>query len=126
MPPRREKLSDVEYHQLRRNKGIRFEGPVPRWQWPNEHKHHFEVVRTIADVRYDTYTVNQNVPDARRHDFKERVKYLRERAYQLLDDVKTNEATWRELEIPVFKRFDDHILWYVRLIVVSCYTGTKT
>jgi hypothetical protein len=126
MPPRREKLSKVEFRQLIRKKRIRFEGPVPPRQWPNEHKHHFEVVRTISDVRYDIYNTSQNIPETHRHDFRERVHYMRKRAYELLDDITTNEPTWRELETLVFKRFDEETLWYVGLTIVSCCTGTNT
>jgi hypothetical protein len=114
MPPKKEKLSKVQLRELRLKKGIRLEGPIPSRLWPDEHKHHFQAIRSIEEIRYEKYQVTRDIPKDRRHDFKERVKYLRERAYSLLEDINTNESTWRELETFVFKRFDEYVIWYVR------------
>lgn len=110
MPPRKEKLPKLEFRQLIRNYGIRFEGPVPPREWPDQHKHHFQVIREISTIRYDDYKVNERIPKERRKDFQKRVNYLREKAYNLLDDVKANEATWRELELSILKRFDERVI----------------
>ncbi|KAF2181384.1 hypothetical protein K469DRAFT_692222 [Zopfia rhizophila CBS 207.26] len=111
MPPRKEKLPKEDFRQLIRNYGIRFEGPVPPKVWPSQHKHHFQAIRKIDTIQYDDYKVNQLIPKERREDFRNRVNYLREKAYNLLDDVKANEATWRELELSILKRFDERVIW---------------
>jgi hypothetical protein len=116
MPPKKDKLSEVGLRELRRKKGIRLEGPVPSSKWPDEHKHHFKAIRAIEDTRYEKYQANRDIPRGRRRDFNERVNYLRKKAYDMLDEIKINESTWRELEPCVFKRFDEDILWYFRLI----------
>lgn len=111
MPPRKEKLSKEEFRQLIHDKGIRFEGPVPPKEWPNQHKHLFQAIRKIDAIRYDDYKVDSRIPKERRKDFQKRIRYLREKAYFFLDDVKANEATWRELELSILKRFDERIIW---------------
>jgi hypothetical protein len=112
MPPKKEKLSREEFRQLSRDYGIRFKGPVATEQWPDRHKHHFQAIRRIDAIRYDDYKANPRIPKERREDFRKRVSHLRERAYNLLDDVKTNEATWRELEPSILKRFDERVIWW--------------
>ncbi|KAH7385875.1 hypothetical protein BKA66DRAFT_548583 [Pyrenochaeta sp. MPI-SDFR-AT-0127] len=105
MPPRKDKLSKVEFRELIRNHGIRFEGPLPPKNWPDEYQNHFHAIRYIGHIQYEDYMVDHRVPKGQRRIFKERINYLRKRSYELLDDAKANEATWRELEQPILKRF---------------------
>ncbi|KAF1849717.1 uncharacterized protein K460DRAFT_399830 [Cucurbitaria berberidis CBS 394.84] len=110
MPPRKEPLPKLDLRQLIRDHGIRLEGPVPPKKWPPEHKHHFRVIRRIEAIRYEDYKVDQTIPKEQRADFKTRVNYLREKVYNLLDNGKANESTWRELEVTILKRFDDSVI----------------
>ena len=111
MPPKKEKLSKEELRQLIRKHGIRLEGPVPPKDWPKEHEHHFRTIRHIESIRYDDYKINHQIPKERRVDFQERANNLREKAYDLLDDEKVNESTWRDLEVTILKRFDESVIW---------------
>jgi hypothetical protein len=119
MPPRKEKLTPAQLHELVRDYGIRMEGPVPPRHWPEQYKHHFQAVRTIEDLRYETYmyTNDSPIPSKQRNEYKSRVRELRNRVYKLLDDVRANEPTWRDLEQPIFQIFERDILWYVILLV---------
>jgi hypothetical protein len=113
MPPRKDKLSKGDFRELVRQKGIRFEGPAPPREWPPEYASHFNIIRCIETTRYDNYRANLEITRQHRDALRERVQYLRKKAYAFLDDATVNEATWRELEQHVLKRFDEHVIWYV-------------
>lgn len=111
MPPKKRTTPKVELRELIRKHRIRFRGPVPSGHWPDEYKHHFQTIRQIDTIRYEEYISDQKKPKWHREDLKRRVNYLRKRSYHLLDDVKVNEATWRELEVEILKRFDEDVIW---------------
>src|SRR5690348_4425634 len=104
MPPRKQKVDKAGLRALIRKHGIRFEGPVPRRNWPERYAHHFQTIRDISRVWYDEYKTDRTIPRNRRSEFKKRANHLRELAYHLLDDVNTNESTWREFEPYVLQR----------------------
>ncbi|KAH7378748.1 hypothetical protein BKA66DRAFT_550538 [Pyrenochaeta sp. MPI-SDFR-AT-0127] len=106
MPPRKDKSSKEEIRQLCIDYGIQFRGPVPSRDWPKEQKHHFQAIRDIELTRYESYIVDQQVPKARREEFRKRVSHIRRKVYGLLDDEKPNESTWRDLETTILERLD--------------------
>lgn len=114
MAPRKNTLTHAEFRSLIDKYRIRFYGPAPPGKWPQEHRHHFQIIRDIGSVLYDNYRANEEIPQERRDDFKKRVRDIRGKAYKFLDNIKTNESTWRELEIPILRRFDERVIWYVR------------
>jgi len=116
MPPKKDKLSKVEFRSLVRQHGIRFKGPVPPRDWPPEYQPHFQIIRSIDTIRYDDYRTNKLIPRQRKEEFRNRVRILRAKTYDFLDDAAVNESTWRELEQLIFKRFDDRVIWYTYLI----------
>ncbi|KAF2993986.1 hypothetical protein E8E13_001631 [Curvularia kusanoi] len=105
MPPRKEDLSEAALRRKVHDHGIRFKGPVPPEEWPNEHKHHFDVAHTIQFLRYDAYKTSFK----RKTDYQKRVRSLRRQVQELLDDVNANEPSWRQLERDIFKRLDQSI-----------------
>ena len=111
MPPRKKKPTKEEFYQLTRDYNIRFEGPVPPRDWPGQYKHLFYTVRKIDTIRYDDYKTNSRILKERREKFRVRVNTLRQKAYTFLNDVKTNETTWRDLERPIFEIFEEHGVW---------------
>ncbi|KAH7083964.1 hypothetical protein FB567DRAFT_530338 [Paraphoma chrysanthemicola] len=110
MPPRKQQVEVAELRALIREHGIRFEGPVPRRNWPKRYAHHFQTIRDISRVWYDEYKADRTISRKRRSDFKKRANHLREMAYHLLDDVKTNEPTWRDFEPYVLQRFSEPVI----------------
>lgn len=111
MSPRKQHLSKEKLQSLTRQHGIRFEGPRPPKDWPDQYKHLFLAVRNIGAILYDDYKTNRRTSKDSISYFKGRVSKLRQRSYHLLDDVKTNEATWREFEQPILERFDNRVIW---------------
>jgi hypothetical protein len=120
MPPRKETLSPAELRKLRNKHGIRMRGPVPPKEWPPNHKHHFQAVRTIGDLHYETYRDDVAISSKQREIYKLRARKLRNRAHDLLDDVKTNESTWRILETPIFEVFDEDVIWCAIILRIRC------
>ncbi|KAH7067282.1 hypothetical protein BKA63DRAFT_521878 [Paraphoma chrysanthemicola] len=110
MPPRKQQVEKAELRALIREHGIRFEGPVPQRNWPKRYAHHFQTIRDISRVWYDEYKADRTIPRKRRSEFKKRANHLREMAYHLLDDVKTNESTWRDFEPYVLQRFSEPVI----------------
>ncbi|KAF1934944.1 hypothetical protein EJ02DRAFT_516710 [Clathrospora elynae] len=110
MPPRKQKPTKQELRALIREHGIRFKGPIPQKQWPERYAHHFQTIHEISRVWYDEYKSDSSIPKERRRAFKKRVNHLGELASRLLDDVNTNESTWREFEPYVLQRFDERVI----------------
>ncbi|KAF2818783.1 hypothetical protein CC86DRAFT_460914 [Ophiobolus disseminans] len=110
MPPKKETPPKIEYRQLVREKGIRFEGPAPPRDWPTEFKRHFQVIRSIESTRYEDYRTDRSIPRSRRLEFCDRVRYFRNKVYDFLDDTSVNETTWRELEQKILERFDSFVI----------------
>jgi hypothetical protein len=121
MPPKKDQLSPVDLRQKAHDHGIRFHGPVPPSAWPDEYRHNFEVIRALQFLRYEEYTHIERIPTRRKADYQKRVKDLRMKVRYLLEDVDPNESSWRELERPIFDRFDGSVIWYV---TVQPYTRT--
>ncbi|KAL1602350.1 hypothetical protein SLS60_005766 [Paraconiothyrium brasiliense] len=111
MPPRKQQISKEEMHSLIRRHRIRFKGPAPPKDWPGQYKHLFYVIRDIAAIRYDDYKVDRAGPREPMSFFKERVAMIRQRADDFLDNVNTNESTWRDLEYPILERFTKRVIW---------------
>lgn len=121
MPPRKEKLSKPQLRDIRREHGIRMKGPLPPGEWPREHKHHFQAVRTIGDLHYDTYENDTAIPSEQRKIYRARVNQLRVRAYDLLDDAGANEPEWRGLEDTIFQIFDQQtVIWCAIPLCICC------
>jgi hypothetical protein len=113
MPPKKDQLSPVDLRQKAYDHGIRFHGPVPPSEWPDEHKHNFNVIRALQFLRYEEYRENQRIPSSRKVDYQRRVRDLRVKVRDLLNDVNPSESSWRELESPIFGKFDKPTIWYV-------------
>jgi hypothetical protein len=116
MPPKKEKLSKAQYREIAHRHGVRLKGPVPPPEWPEEHIHHFQAIRTIGDLHYETYRDDRLVASKQRKLCSQRARQLRAKVYELLKDVDINEATWRELEGTIFTRFDENVIWYATLV----------
>ncbi|KAF2707544.1 hypothetical protein K504DRAFT_535194 [Pleomassaria siparia CBS 279.74] len=110
MPPKRKPLSKEKLTQLTHDYGIRFEGPVPPKYWPDKHQHLFHNIHKIHKIRYDDYKVDSRILKKQREKFRTRVSHLTRKAYRFLDDVNTNESTWRELESSILERFDKDVI----------------
>jgi hypothetical protein len=113
MPPKKDQLSPVDLRQKAHDHGIRFHGPVPPSAWPNEYKHNFKVIRALQFLRYEEYMGLERIPTSRKAEYQKRVRDLRDRARHLLNDVNPSESSWRELEGPIFGKFDKPVIWYV-------------
>lgn len=113
MPPKREKPSKQKLHELLREHRVRLEGPAPPKDWPGNYRHHFQAIRDIESTRYDDYKLDRSIPRSRGKDYRGRAYFLRTRAYDLLDNIQTNESTWRDLEVQILHRFDQRVIWWV-------------
>jgi hypothetical protein len=113
MPPKKDQLSPVDLRQKAHDHGIRFHGPVPPSAWPDEYRHNFEVIRALQFLRYEEYMNIERIPTSRKADYKKRVKDLRMKVGYLLQDINPNESSWRDLEGPIFGKFDRPVIWYV-------------
>jgi hypothetical protein len=111
MPPKRGKLSGIKLRELSHENGIRLRGHVLPTQWPTAHKHHFLAIRRIGDLHYDLYKEDELVSSQQRKYCTDVAQYLRDKVAVLLNDIGTNESTWRQLEEPIFKRFDGKVIW---------------
>jgi len=90
---------------------INFEGPVPQKQWPDQYRHLFSVIRKICATRYDEYVQRQDSDPSTIRSQRARVWDLRKKASGLRKDRSINEATWREVEMSVFGRFGEQVIW---------------
>jgi hypothetical protein len=120
MAPRKETLSDAQLRDIRKEHGIRMRGPVPPKHWPREHKHHFQAVRTIGDLHYETYRDDAAISSKQRKIYRQRAKRLWIKAYDLLEDVAANESTWRVLEAEIFEVFDRDLIWCASDLQTPC------
>jgi hypothetical protein len=111
MPPKTAKLSGIKLREFSHENGICVRGYVLPTQWPTAHKHHFQAIRTIGDLHYDIYKEDERIPDQQRKHCTNRAQHLRDQVADLLDEIRSNEATWRELEKTVFERFASNVLW---------------
>ena len=119
MPPKTKLTIREELLALIKDHNIHFDGPVPPRQWPSQYRHHFQVIHEIGRVRYAEYKLDKKVPRGRVKDFRNRVYSLREKAYHFLDNPSLNETTWRDLEQPILKRFDERVIWYVMVLTIG-------
>jgi len=114
MAPKKEKLSKERFKELMTEHKIIFEGTVPPNKWPMQYKHHFHVIREIWATRYDEYKKRTDIDKRSIKKQKDRVKHLCRIARDLLQDIKTNESTWRhKVEDPVVGQFDEKVIWLV-------------
>jgi hypothetical protein len=113
MPPTKEKLSQKDFRDKVHEHGIRFEGPTRPTQWPDEHKHIFKIIRELQFLRYEEYRENHQISSRRRSEYQKRVRNVRDKVRDLLEDVNPHEDSWRELEGPIFEKFDRPVIWYV-------------
>ncbi|KAF2624067.1 hypothetical protein BU25DRAFT_166430 [Macroventuria anomochaeta] len=110
MSPRKESLSKAGLRQITSAHGIRFEGPTPPGDWPDECKNHFQVIRSLQFLPYEKYRDNEQVPCSRREKFQKRVRNLRDSVRDLLNDENPCEDSWRKLEGLVFERFERPVI----------------
>ena len=111
MPPKKDQFSKKDLRRIASDHGIRFKGPVPPSEWPQEHKHNFDVVRAIQFLSYEDYMEDGHVGKTRRTIYQRRVRKIRKKVHILLGDDSPNEPSWRDLEIPIFERFDGPTIW---------------
>jgi hypothetical protein len=111
MPPIKDKLSQADLRRKVSDYGIRFEGPVPPTQWPDEHKYNFGVIRTLQFLQYEDYKQDDQISSHRRREYQKRVRNIRIKVGHLLDDLNPNEDSWRALEDPIFEKFDRPVIW---------------
>ncbi|KAH6865283.1 hypothetical protein BKA58DRAFT_463010 [Alternaria rosae] len=105
MPPKKDQLSPLDLRQKADDHGIRFHGPVPPTSWKKGYRHNFKVIRALQFLRYEEYLQNERIPTDRKENYKKGVKELRTQVQDLLDEANANEASWRDLESPIFDRF---------------------
>lgn len=107
MAPRKEKDSKERLRDRINECNIKFEGPVPQGYWPEQYRHHFDIIRKICAMSYEEY--------AQRHDKDPQmitwVRDLRNKASGLRKNLSINEATWREVEPIIFKRYSKEVIW---------------
>lgn len=113
MPPKKDHLSPADLRQKVHDHGIRFEGPTPPTKWPEEYKAYFKVIRVLHFLQYEEYKENTSIPSSRRSHYQKRVRNLRTKVRDLLNDLNPNECSWRVLEGPIFEKFDNPVTWYV-------------
>lgn len=113
MPPRKDPLSESDLRQKAYDHGIRFEGSTSPTGWPDNYKQSFKVIHAIQSLQYETYKENQQIPLGRRAEYQKRVRKLRIKVRNLLNDGNPNEASWRAPESLVFAKFEEPIIWYV-------------
>ena len=108
MAPRKEQLSPERLRDLIEQYNIKFRGPTLTKSWPTRYKHLFQQIRKIGITLYEDYIDSiDNVEEQRL-----RATHLRDQAHKLLQDINTNEDTWRDaVEKSVFERFDKDVLW---------------
>jgi hypothetical protein len=111
MAPRKEKGPKERLRDLIDEYDINFEGPVLEKNWPEQYRHHFRIIRQIWATRYEEYTQRRDIDPRKMIKQRARVRDLRNKAYSLRKNIRINEATWREVEKLVFKRFDEEIIW---------------
>ena len=110
MPTKR--LSKERHRELMEKHKIKFEGPIPPQKWPLKQKHLFTAIRDIWAVRYDEHMTDSSRDPETRSVTQERVTRLRETAYELRQNIKTTENTWRfQIEPIVGERFKSKVLW---------------
>ena len=81
---------------------IRFLGPLPSEDWPNEHKHLFCTVREIGFARYDDHQKDASISAMILQSTAKRIDVLNDIARDLRSETRTSEATWRDVEA-IFK-----------------------
>lgn len=115
MRPRKVRPVKNKYAEICREKGIRLRGSVRRDNWPREHRHHFQAIYSIGSTQFEQYIGNQEIPQERRTTVENDVVSLTQKVNDLLNDIQTNEATWRRLERDILHKFDDFVLWFVAI-----------
>jgi hypothetical protein len=113
MPPTKDRFSQADLRRKVSDYRIRFEGPVPPTQWPEEHKYNFRVIRALQFLQYEEYKEDHQIHPDRRREYRKRVGNIRTKVGRLLDDLNPNEDSWRALEGPIFEKFDRPVIWYV-------------
>ena len=91
---------------------IRFAGPVPPRNWPEQYRHHFDIIQKIWATRYEEYTQRRDKDPQTINEQISRVRDLRKKAFSSRKNLSINEATWRELvENLVFSRYGEEVIW---------------
>lgn len=111
MAPRKEKDAKERLRDRIDECNVNFEGPVPQKYWPEQYRHHFGIIRKIWATRYEEYTQGRDKDPQTINQQITRVRDLRNKASSLRKNLSINEATWRELEKLVFKRYDEEVIW---------------
>lgn len=111
MAARKQSQNKDQLRELIHDHNIRFRGPVPQNEWPEDHKHHFEAIYSISFTRYTEYMKIPRIATSKKQWFQNCVHHLRQRCFDLLDDGSTNESTWRELEPFILARFNTPVIW---------------
>jgi len=126
MPARKEKLSWEQSLSFIDEHKIEFKGCVPPRQWPARYEHHFRKIREISGNRYEDYGLEGTGDRLFIKEQKQRASDLCRRSYNLRDEIKTNESTWRELENSVFYRFEGDIIWSVDNSLIRCRSSRSS
>jgi len=112
MAPRKEPLSPERLRDLLEQYNIIFRGPTLTKSWPPQHKHLFQHIRKIGTTLYEDYIDSIDIEPQIVEKQRSRATDLRNQAHKLLQDINTNEGTWRDaVEKSVFERFDKDVLW---------------
>jgi hypothetical protein len=111
MAPRKEKDAKERLRERIAECGINFEGPVPQKYWPEQYRHHFDIIRKIWATRYEEYTQRRDKDPETIRQQKKRVRNLRNKASNWRKNLSINEATWREVEKLVFQQYDEEVIW---------------
>jgi len=111
MAPRKEKDAKERLRDRIDEFNIKFEGPVAQKYWPEQYRHHFATIRKIWATRYEEYTQRRDKDPQTINQQTTRVRDLRNKASSLRKNLSINEATWREVEKLVFKRYDEEVIW---------------
>jgi hypothetical protein len=107
MAPRNEKNAKERLRDRIVECKIDFVGPVLQKNWPEKYRHHFSIIRNIWSNRYEEY-IQRHDKDPQTLD---RVRELRNKASLFRKNLSINEATWREVEQFIFKRYVEEVIW---------------
>lgn len=110
MAPKKTKTWKDNYQDLMDDYGILFEGPKQPPDWPEEHKHLFEVVRDIWAIRYAKYKKSNKLTKQAVRERRRTAAEISEKAHRLRYG-RINEDTWRGLEAEVMRMFERKAVW---------------
>jgi hypothetical protein len=106
--------SRLDLQTLIKRYRINFEPPLSSNEWPLMHKVHFESIRKVGDLKFDTFSASIDIRSSEqpwRESTKRRAEFLAARAARLSKQGR-NEEGWRlGLENVVLRRFSVEVAW---------------